>query len=134
METLVRNSATVAAIYEAFGRGDIPFIISQLDKNVLWVVMGEKPNAIAGTYKGAAAVPDFFNALATNYNVENFQVHYVLDADNNTVIARGYHDGNAVKTGKPLRTHWAMEFKFTDEGKVSEYRNFYDTQAYANAL
>jgi ketosteroid isomerase-like protein len=134
METLIKNSTTVASIYEAFGKGDIPFIISQLDKNVLWVAMGEKPNAIAGIYKGASSVQDFFNALAGNYNIENFQVHYVQDVNENTVIARGYHEGSGIKTGKPMKTHWAMEWKFNDQGKLTEYRNFYDTQAFANAM
>ena len=134
METLVKNSATVGAIYDAFAKGDIPFIISKLDKDVLWVVMGNRPNAIAGIYKGSQAVPDFFNALSSNYSVENFQVHYIVDVDESTVIARGYHDGSGVKSGKPLKTHWAMEWKFNQQGKVSEYRNFYDTQAFANVM
>jgi len=134
METMVKNSATVASVYEAFGRGDISFIISQLDDNVLWVAMGDKPNAIAGVYKGAANVPAFFSALAVNYQLENFQVHYILDADDNTVIAKGYHEGKGLASGKPLKTDWAMEWKFNDEGRVIEYRNMYDTQAYANAL
>jgi len=134
METLVKNSAIVGTIYEAFGKGDVPFIISQLDKNVLWEVMGAKPNPIAGTYKGAANVPAFFAALGGNYQLENFQVQYLVDADDNTVIAKGYHGGKGSVSGKPLKTHWAMEWKFNDDGKVIEYRNMYDTQAYANAL
>jgi hypothetical protein len=32
METLVKNAATVAAVYEAFGKGDVAFIISHLIK------------------------------------------------------------------------------------------------------
>ena len=134
METLVKNSAAVAAIYEAFGKGDIPFIISQVDKNVYWEVMGTKPNAIAGIYKGAAEVPNFFAALAGNYQVENFTVQYIVEADENTVIAKGYHSGKGLKSGKPLKTYWAMEWKFNEVGKIVEYRNMYDTQAYANAL
>jgi len=134
METLVNNSATVATIYEAFGRGDIPYIISQLDKNVLWEVMGTKPNAIAGIYRGAENVPAFFSALGGNYQIEDFIVEYVLDAADNTVIAKGHHSGNGRVSGKPLKTHWAMEWKFNDDGKIVGYRNIYDTQAYASAL
>jgi uncharacterized protein len=134
METLVKNSSTITAVYEACGRGDIPFILEQLDENVLWEVMGSKPNPIAGVYKSVSQVPAFFSALGNNYQLENFQVHYVVDVDENTVIARGYHDGKGLPSGKPLKTHWAMEWKFNDEGKVVEYRNMYDTQAYANAL
>jgi ketosteroid isomerase-like protein len=134
METLVRNSAVVSSIYEAFGRGDVPYIIAQLDKDVLWEVMGSRPNPVSGTYKGASSVPAFFSALAVNYELANFQVHYILDADDNTVIAKGFHEGKGSASGKPLKTHWAMEWKFNDDGKVNGYRNIYDTQAYANAL
>jgi uncharacterized protein len=134
METLVKNATTVAAIYEAFGKGNIPFILSQLDENVLWVSMGAKPNPVAGTCKGVSEVPNFFTALAGNYQLENFQVHYILDADDNTVIAKGYHEGKGLSSGKPLKTLWAMEWKFNDDGKITEYRSIYDTQAYVNAL
>ncbi len=134
METLVRNSVTVATIYEAFGRGDIAFIIEHLDKDVYWEVMGTKPNAIAGTYVGASNVPAFFSALASNYDIENFEVDYVLDAGNDTVIAKGYHEGRGHTSRKSLKTHWAMEWKFNDEGKIIEYRNMYDTQAYASVM
>jgi ketosteroid isomerase-like protein len=27
-----------------------------------------------------------------------------------------------------------MEWKFNDDGKITEYRSIYDTQAYVNAL
>jgi len=134
MEALVKNATTVASIYKAFEKGDVPFIISQLEKNVLWEVMGAKPNPIAGTYRGSANVPSFFLALANNYQLENFQVQYILDADENTVFAKGCHEGSGLTSGKPLKTHWAMEWKFNEEGKVSEFRNMYDTQAYSNAL
>lgn len=134
METLVKNSTTVAAIYEAFGKGDIPFIVSQLDKNVLWVTMGAKPNPTAGICKGAAEVPNFFKALAGNYQLENFRVHHILDADEHTVIAKGYHEGRGLASGKPFKTLWAMEWKFNDEARVIEYHSIYDTQAYAEAL
>ena len=132
METLVKNSATVASIYEAFGRGDIAFIISQLDNDVIWVAMGNNPTS--GTYNGSKEVPAFFTGLASNYQIENFQVNYILDADDSTVIAKGYQEGKGLRSGKPLRTHWAMEWKFNEDGKVVEYRNIYDTLAYSNAL
>ena len=113
--------------------GDIPSIVAQLDKNVLWEVMGARPNAIAGTYKGARNVPGFFSALANNYQIENFQVEYIVDVNDDTVIAKGHHEGKGRASGRPLKTHWAMEWKFNDDGKVIEFRNIYDTQAYATA-
>jgi uncharacterized protein len=134
METLVKNSTTVARIYEAFGKADIPFIVKQLDKNVLWNVMGAKPNIIGGVYKGAAEVPRFFEALAANYQLENFQVYYIVDCNDDTVIARGHHGGKGMKTGKPFETHWTMEWKFNEDGKVIAYQSIYDTQAYANVM
>jgi ketosteroid isomerase-like protein len=134
METLVKNSSTVASIYEAFGKGDISFILSQLDKNVSWRPMGSKPNPISGIYNGASEVPKFFTALAENFQIDNFSVHYVLDLDDNNVLARGSHSGKALKTGKPLESDWAMEWKFNDDGKVIEYKSIYDTQAFVEAL
>jgi ketosteroid isomerase-like protein len=134
METMTKNSSTIASVYEAFGNGDIPAILAQIDKNVVFMVMGEKPNAIAGIYKSPAGVADFFSNLGGNYNLENFQVHYITDVDDHTVIARGSHEGSGKRTGKRLATHWAMEWKFNNDGKVTEYRNFYDTQAYASVM
>ena len=119
METLVKNATTVAAIYEAFGKGDVPFIISQLDKNVLWEVMGAKPNPIAGIYKGSANVPSFFLALATNYELENFQVQYIVDVDENTVIAKGHHGGKG--PGGSLRHTQSGQCHRRRHGHRTEY-------------
>ena len=134
METLVKNSVTVAQMYEAFGRGDIAFIVKHLDKNVEWNAMGTQPIPTSGRYKGAAEVPKFFHNLASYYQLENFIVYYIVDCNDDTVIARGHHTGKGLKTGKPLETHWAMEWKFNEEGKVTAYQNIFDTQAYANVL
>jgi len=49
--------------------------------------------------------------------LDNFRVQYVLDADKNTLIAKGCHKGEGSVSGKLPKTHWTMEWKFDKEGK-----------------
>ena len=54
--TLTNNAATVASLYEAFGRGDIPFILDHLADDCKWIGAGEGSLPQGGTYKGKDAV------------------------------------------------------------------------------
>lgn len=127
-QTLTNNTATVAAIYEAFGRGDIPFILSQLSDNCHWVGSGKGSSRQGGTYKGKGVV-EFFNRLLGEVEFVSFNPVSIDNAGNNTVVAFGNMDCKARATGKPYSSDWAMRWVFDEEGRVIEYENYHDTAA-----
>jgi ketosteroid isomerase-like protein len=54
------NIGIVQNGYAAFGRGDIPGLLSLLDDNVEWKTPGAADLPTAGTRRGRAEVGDFF--------------------------------------------------------------------------
>jgi ketosteroid isomerase-like protein len=127
-QTLTSNAATVAAIYEAFGRGDIPFILGNLSNNCNWIAAGKGTSAQGGTYKGQGSA-EFFNRLLGEVEFISFKPVYINEAGDNTVVAFGNLDGKSRATGKPYATDWAMRWVFNDDGQVTEYQNYHDTAA-----
>jgi ketosteroid isomerase-like protein len=127
-ETLTDNVATVTAIYEAFGRGDIPFILSNISDDCRWEAMGKGSSAQGGTYTGKGAA-DFFNNLLGEVEFVEFNPVSINHAGNNTVAAFGNLKGISKATGKPHSTDWAMRWVFNDAGKIVEYQNYHDSAA-----
>lgn len=119
------NLETVKAIYDAFGRGDIPFILSCLDENVAWekwhsnhaqksgVPYMQERNSIAG-------VTEFFgevgklgvkmaNAISIIGEGNNFAVEFEIETE---------------RFGYEEEMHL---WKFDENGKVIAFRHYLDT-------
>ena len=124
----INNAATVGKIYEAFGRGDIPFIISHIDDNCKWIGAGKNLLPQGGTYKGKDAV-NYFKKLGGAVQFTAFNPVSISNINDNEVVAFGNMAGTSTVTGKPSSSDWAMHWKFNDEGKVIYYQNFHDTAA-----
>jgi|SRR5712691_9778699 len=60
------NMTLIGRIYEAFGRGDIGYIIDQLTDDVRWVSHLEPIVPWSGDYSGKTNVPKFFEAIANS--------------------------------------------------------------------
>jgi hypothetical protein len=133
METLVRYGKTVSKMYDAFSKGDIPYIISCLHKDVIWEVMGQPDIPHAGIYHGPDDVKSFFRKMDEHVQYTEFVAEHILE-NGNLVISTGYAKGKARKTGKLLSTIWAMSSEFDEDGKLVHFRDCYDTQTVARAL
>jgi ketosteroid isomerase-like protein len=123
---------TVQAIYEAFGRGDVPAILDELADDVAWDVDAPGygiPIYEPGTGKEHAA--RFFEALQDleflKFEPKNFltggdQVAVPIDVE-----AKVKATGN---TAKALEVHlWT----FRDDGKVSRFFHAIDRHAFVLA-
>ena len=133
METLVRNGKTVNKMYEAFNKGDIPYIMSFLHRDIIWEVMGQPEIPHAGIYHGPDDVKLFFKKINDEVEYTEFVVEHILES-NNLVISTGYAKGKAKETGKLFSTIWAMSSEFNENGKMVHFRDCYDTMAIARSL
>jgi hypothetical protein len=123
---------TVQKIYAAVGRGDVAFILSQLDEDATWgidSVAGEIP--AYGILRGKANIPKFFAAWAETGAFVAF--------DTTDFIAAGEHVFNHLQyefkvtaTGKSVKNvsqqHWTFK-----NGKVIRWRGYEDTAATRDA-
>lgn len=125
------STALVAAIYEAFGRGDIEFVLSQLHPEIEWITPLDLPWAI-GCYRGPAGVQRYF---------ESFQAALIEPAiapedyitEGARVVAFGVERARARATGKAFATRFAHAFALRD-GKVVRFEGFVDTASVLSAF
>lgn len=123
-----KNTVLVQAIYGAFLRGDVPAIIDKLADNVEWVV-GTPSAAVPtfGTFKGKAAVQDFFQKLGQGVDFKTFDLNeYISQYDK---IAVQVHMEYTVKsTGKQVKQDAVMVWSIQDM-KVTKFHSYDDTAA-----
>lgn len=133
METLVRYGKTVNKMYDAFSRGDIPYILSCLHADCIWEVMGEPDIPHAGIYHGPNDVGNFFRRMDEEVEYTEFVVEHILENEY-MVVSTGYYKGRVKATGKLFSTIWAMTSEFNEEGKLVHFRDCYDTLSMARAF
>lgn len=119
------NLETVKAIYEAFGKGDIPFILSCLAENVAWEKWHSNHAQISGVpymqeKNSPNEVMEFFVEVS-KLGISKFEVVSIMEGEN-SVAAQ--FDLETERYGVEEEMHL---WKFNDEGKVIAYRHYLDT-------
>lgn len=130
------NLATTRAIFEAFGRGDVPFIIERLADDVQWeygVCATEVPwyrNRV-----GHAGAREFFASLAA-VEFETFAPKAFLhDATKNVVAVLIDSDYVVRATGKLVSyVDAVLLLRFDAQGRVSHFAHRVDLSQAARAL
>lgn len=119
-----KNTDTVASIYEAFGQGNIPFILEQLREDVGWICHFDPIVPWGGDRRGKEAVADFFASIDSNVDVLGFEPQeFVTEGD--TVVSTGTFSCRGKATGKEVTTRWVFIWKFQD-GLIASYEQFHD--------
>ena len=126
------NGRTIAAMYEAFGRGDVPFVLEQIAPAVDWIETEAQNIPTHGRFSTPQEVLENVFAKVPEY-FEHFELRPELwiEADDDVVVT-----GRVVaktKNGRELYAPYAHVFSFSD-GKVSRNDNFHDTALWAAAL
>ena len=133
METLARLGMQVQKVYDAYRKGDIPAILSTLNKDVIWEVMGQPDVPFAGIYHGPKDVKEFFEKLNDHVEAKEFMVEHILENDH-IVIATGYMNARGRKTGTSFSSIWSMIYEFNDDGQIVHFRDCFDTLAFSRGL
>ena len=121
------NVEVVQQAYAAFGRGDIPAVLSALTDDVEWTLQGPPAIPWAGTHRGREGIAEFFSLLGEGLEFELFEpLEFVAQGD--TVVVLG-HERSVVKpTGRRFEQEWAHVYLLRD-GKIAKGRFFEDTGA-----
>lgn len=119
-----QNIETIQEMYEAFGRGDVPFILLKLTDDVNWVSHLDSVVPWSGNFSGKTRVKAFFEAIFQSVDVEAFEPQeWVANMD--TVVSVGEFACRVRATGKRARTRWVFIWKFREE-KICSYEQFHD--------
>ena len=124
------NVQLVKDAYAAFGRGDIPGLLSLLTEDVVWDTPGEGL-PMAGTYRGRDGVASFFEKLVQVADVLDFQPREFL-GDGDRVLVVGWEQMKVKETGRTAEADWVMAFTIRN-GKIAKFREYTDTKAIADA-
>ena len=126
------NLQTVQEIYAAFGRGDIPSILSRLSEDVEWGVTGPAQTSYAGRRRGHEQVIQFFTVLSQTVEVQRFEPGEFI-AQGDQVVVLGDERLLVKATGRTAENTWVMVFTLRD-GRVTRFREYDDTAAVAAAF
>lgn len=120
---------TVVAIYQAFQRGDIPFILERLAPDVRWEDWPDHSAQKAGVpwlkpLRGRDAVPQFFQLLGT-YKFHRFDIKAVMGGGNYAcgLIACEIE----LPSGAVFRDEEMHLFEFNAQGLICMFRHYVDT-------
>jgi ketosteroid isomerase-like protein len=122
--TEIENTEQITKIFEAFGRGDVAYILDQLADDVRFVSHLDPVVPWAGEYAGKDNVALFFQALGTSVQVANHPVT-ALVAQGDTVVATGDVSFNVRETGKAGSSKWVYVWRLAN-GQVQSYDQFND--------
>ena len=120
---------TVLAMYQAFQRADVPFILDRLAPDVRWEDWADNHAQKAGVpwmkpLTGRANVVQFFQLLAT-FKFHRFDVLAVMGGGNHAtgLIACDIELPN----GKRFTEEEMHLFEFNEKGQVVKFRHYVDT-------
>lgn len=126
------NVRIVEGIFESFGRGDVPSVLAALSEDVEWFIPGPAEIPYAGLRRGRDEVRQFFSALGSAVDFEQFEPREFI-AQDDVVAVVGFERGRVRATGKVFDNPWTMIFKLRG-GRVTYFRGYEDTAAVAAAF
>jgi uncharacterized protein len=116
--------------YAAFARGDIQGLLALFSEDIEWVIPGAGL-PLAGTYRGHEGVASFFHKLTTESEILAFEPREFV-AEGDRVLVAGWERGRVKATNRTYQADWVMAFT-VQNGKVTQFREYSDTQAIAEA-
>ena len=122
----------IKAVYEAFGRGDVPAVLAGFDPQIHWSEAEGFLYAAGNPYVGPQAVAEgVFMRIVSD--VQDFAVRPEKYHDaGDTVVAEGRYTGTWKSTGIPVDAAFAHVWHVRD-GKIVRFHQYTDTKQWATA-
>jgi ketosteroid isomerase-like protein len=121
------NRKTIEAVYGAFGRGDVPFILERVTDATRWdfsVAQSDVPWHAQVSSK--QELPAFFGAMAEHLRFEAFEPRAFL-ADGRNVVVKLRVAYEVKRTGKRVDEEQVQWWTFDDTGRIASLRHYEDT-------
>ena len=121
------NKKTIEAVYAAFGRGDVPFILERVTDATHWdfsVARSEVPWHVPVTSK--RDLPHFFQAMAENLAFEAFEPRAFV-TDGRSVIVKLRVAYQVKRTGRRVDEEQVQWWSFDEAGRITGVRHYEDT-------
>ena len=116
---------TIESVYEAFKRGDVPYILSTIAPEAPWRQSKYVP--WGGDYKGPSGAAEFFTRLDAMSQTTGFVVHENVELGNQ-VFSFGRHDCIMRSTGKPASVEFMFRWR-VENGQIASSEAYVDSGA-----
>ena len=132
------NLETVAGIYEAFGKGDVPAILAVLADDVEWEAWESNSSVAAGVpwmtpRHGKDEVVGFFETAA-EMKITDLQVLNMMEGGNQVAVELILEADLPAWGGGHYRDEEVHLWTFDDAGKVTRLRHYTDTAKHIAAF
>jgi len=123
----------VQRLYGGYAEGDMEAVAAELADDVDWAAEAAGTSVPWwGNYRGRAEVPRFFEAIATNVDISEFDI--VSFTSNDTDVVSTVHWTFTVRsTGKTASMYMQHWWRFED-GKIAFFRGSEDSAQSARAF
>lgn len=121
----------IQALYEAFGRGDLPGILAQLHPDVRWQFVGDRAAPYTSTVTGHEAVMHWFGQVAQADDIQAFEPRQFFAGPDHVTVT-GTESTIARPGGRRFECEWVHVFQLRD-GKVASFWGMLDTEAAGRA-
>jgi uncharacterized protein len=124
------NVQTVKEFFAAAGRADLKGLLAVIAEDIEWIFPGtDWP--LAGTWRGHAGVQDLLKAHNEKIELAFTDTREFI-AQGDRVLVVGLAQGKMKSTNKPFEDHFIFAMTVRN-GKVTDIREYIDTQALAQA-
>jgi ketosteroid isomerase-like protein len=126
-----QHSDTIANLYAAFARGDVPAVLAAFAPNISWTDAEGFP--YGGTYIGPDAVlQNVFARLGSEWTGYAAVPNELLESGD-TVVALGEYSGTYNATGKSFKAPFAHVWRFGGTS-ITSFMQYTDTAVVQRAL
>ncbi|MEM7098661.1 MAG: nuclear transport factor 2 family protein [Pseudomonadota bacterium] len=119
------NIAATQKLFQAFGEGDVPTILSYLNEEIVIEFYGPDVIPYAGTFSGLAEARHFFETVLSSVDIHEFTPEEFL-ADADKVVVTGHLHLTARSTGKDIVSDFVHVITMSGE-KWLRFRDFMNT-------
>jgi ketosteroid isomerase-like protein len=127
------NTKLIQEMYAAFGRGDVPTLLSAVSDDCVWETVGPAGKSpFFGVWKGRDGVGKFFQTIGTHLTFDLFVPREFIASGERVVVLGSDHARNKAN-GKGYQTDFVHVFTVRG-GKVVAFREFFDSAAVAAAF
>ncbi|HEX8423174.1 MAG TPA: nuclear transport factor 2 family protein [Pyrinomonadaceae bacterium] len=127
------NVESIRGIYEAFGKGDVPSVLGQMDQGIEWREAENFIYADRNPYVGPQAVLEgVFMRLGSEWDDFTVTPEEWLDAGNHVVVL-GTYTGRHKESGREVRAQFAHVWG-VKAGRVVRFQQYTDTKQFAEVV
>jgi ketosteroid isomerase-like protein len=128
--SIEQNVQTVKDFFAAMGGGNKQDLLALVAKDIEWIIPGEDW-PLAGTHRGHAELADVLQKASEEVEM-TYPKPPEFVAQGDRVLVVGVATGKIKATNKPFKDDWVFDITVRD-GKVTNIREYIDTQALARA-